>query len=165
MKKRYSLTFVVVACVVLLDQITKFFISSNMSVHDSFTVIDGLFNITYIRNTGAAFGFLANASPLVRSFFLIGVTIAVILLIIYYIWNIKAEEKFFTFPLSLILGGAVGNLIDRVRFGDVIDFLDFYIVSYHWPAFNVADSAISIGAIILLFEVFKGKEETMCSKG
>ena len=100
-----------------------------------------------------------------RSFFLIGVTIAVILLIIYYIWKIKAEEKFFTFPLSLILGGAVGNLIDRLRFGDVVDFLDFYIVSYHWPAFNIADSAISIGAIILLFAIFKKKEETMCSKG
>jgi len=165
MKKRYSFTFTVVACVVLLDQVTKFFISSNMSVYDSFPVIDGLFNITYIRNTGAAFGFLASASPLVRSFFLIGVTIAVILLIICYIWKIKAEEKFFAFPLSLILGGAVGNLIDRVRFGDVVDFLDFYIISYHWPAFNIADSAISIGAVILLFEVFRKKEETMCSKG
>jgi len=165
MKKRYSFTFAVVACLVLLDQVTKFFISSNMCVHDSFPVIDGLFNITYIRNTGAAFGFFANASPVARSFFLIGVTIAVILLIIYYIWKIKAEEKFFTFPLSLILGGAVGNLIDRLRFGDVVDFLDFYIVSYHWPAFNIADSAISIGAIILLFAIFKKKEETMCSKG
>jgi len=165
MKKRYSFTFAVVACLVLLDQVTKFFISSNMCVHDSFPVIDGLFNITYIRNTGAAFGFLANASPMVRSFFLIGVTIAVILLIIYYIWKIKAEEKFFTFPLSLILAGAVGNLIDRVRFGDVVDFLDFYISSYHWPAFNIADSAISIGAIILFFEVFRKKEEKTCSDG
>jgi len=165
MKKKYSFTFAVVACLVLLDQVTKFFISSNMSLHDSFPVIDGLFNITYIRNTGAAFGFLANASPMVRSFFLIGVTIAVILLIIYYIWKIKAEEKFFTFPLSLILAGAVGNLIDRVRFGDVVDFLDFYISSYHWPAFNIADSAISIGAIILFFEVFRKKEEKTCSDG
>ena len=165
MKKKYSFTFAVVACLVLLDQVTKFFISSNMSLHDSFPVIDGLFNITYIRNTGAAFGFLANASPVARSFFLIGVTIAVILLIIYYIWKIKAEEKFFTFPLSLILAGAVGNLIDRVRFGDVVDFLDFYISSYHWPAFNIADSAISIGAIILFFEVFRKKEEKTCSDG
>ncbi len=158
MRKRYSFTFAVVACVVLLDQVTKIFISSNMSLYESFPVIDGLFNITYIRNTGAAFGFLADASPAFRSFFLIGVTIAVILLIMFYICKIKAEEKFFTFPLSLILGGAVGNLIDRLRSGDVIDFLDFYIRSYHWPAFNIADSAISIGAIILIFEVFKKKE-------
>ncbi len=149
------------ALVVPLDQITKFYISSSMSLHDSFPVIDGLFNITYVRNTGAAFGFLAKASPMIRCTFLIAVTVAVILLIIYYIWKVRDEEKLFIFPLSLILGGAVGNLIDRVRFGDVIDFLDFYIGSYHWPAFNVADSAISIGAIILIFEVLKGKGKSM----
>lgn len=158
MKKRCSFTFAVVACIVFLDQITKFFISSNMSLYESFPVIDGLFNMTYIRNTGAAFGFLADASPAFRSFLLIGVTVAVILLIMYYIWKMSAEEKFFVFPLSLILGGAVGNLIDRVRFGDVIDFLDFYISSYHWPAFNIADSAVSVGAVILLFKVFKKKK-------
>ena len=161
MKKRYTLPFVVMALVVPLDQITKFYISSSMSLHDSFPVIDGLFNITYVRNTGAAFGFLAKASPMIRCTFLIAVTVAVILLIIYYIWKVRDEEKLFIFPLSLILGGAVGNLIDRVRFGDVIDFLDFYIGSYHWPAFNVADSAISIGAIILIFEVLKGKGKSM----
>ena len=161
MERRHIIPFVVMALVVPLDQITKFYISSSMSLHDSFPVIDGLFNITYVRNTGAAFGFLAKASPMIRCTFLIAVTVAVILLIIYYIWKIKAEEKLFVFPLSLILGGAVGNLIDRVHFGYVIDFLDFYIGSYHWPAFNVADSAISIGAIILIFEVLKGKKESM----
>ena len=161
MERRHIIPFVVMALVVPLDQITKFYISSSMSLHDSFPVIDGLFNITYVRNTGAAFGFLAKASPMIRCTFLIAVTVAVILLIIYYIWKIKAEEKLFVFPLSLILGGAVGNLIDRVHFGYVIDFLDFYIGSYHWPAFNVADSAISIGAIILIFEVLKGKGKSM----
>ena len=165
MEKRHIIPFIVTALVVPLDQITKFYISSSMSLHGSFPVIDGLFNITYIRNTGAAFGFLAKASPIIRSTFLIAVTIAVILLIVYYIFKIKDEEKFYSFPLSLILAGAVGNLIDRVRFGDVVDFLDFYIGSYHWPAFNVADSAISIGAVILIFEVLKKKEGKIRSDG
>ncbi|MBE9546522.1 MAG: lipoprotein signal peptidase [Proteobacteria bacterium] len=165
MKKRHIFPFAVAAFVVLLDQITKFYISSSMSVYDSTPVIDGFFNITYVRNAGAAFGFLAKASPMIRSLFLIGVTIAVILLIIYYIWKIKAEEKLFVLPLSLILGGAVGNLIDRIRFGEVIDFLDFYIGSCHWPAFNVADSAISVGAIILVFEMFRKKDKKIRSDG
>jgi len=165
MKKRYTFSFIVTAFIVFLDQITKFYINSSMSVHDSFPIIEGLFNITYVRNTGAAFGFLAKASPMFRSTFLIAVTAIIILLIIFYIGRGRVEEMPHDFPLSLILGGAVGNLIDRVRFGEVIDFLDFYIGSHHWPAFNVADLAISVGAIILVFAVFKKKERKVRSNG
>jgi len=156
LKKTYAYFFIVAALVVLLDQITKCYINSNVSIYGSLPVVEGLFNITHVRNTGAAFGFLAGAAPVFRCFFLIAVTVAAIFLIIFYVWKIKAEEVFFNFSLSLILGGAVGNLIDRVRLGEVIDFLDFYVGSYHWPAFNVADSAISVGAVILVFSIFKG---------
>ena len=129
-----------------------------MFLHDSFPVIDGFFNITYIRNPGAAFGFLADSSHVFRFIFFVAIAIIAILLILFLIKKAKDEELVFTFSLSLILGGAVGNLIDRVRFGEVIDFLDFYIASYHWPAFNMADTAISCGAIVLLFEMFKRKK-------
>jgi signal peptidase II len=156
LKKTYAYFFIVAALVVLLDQSTKCYITSNVSIHDTLSVVDGLFNITHVRNTGAAFGFLACAAPVFRSIFLIAVTVAAIFLIIFYVWKLKTEEIFFNFSLSLILGGAVGNLIDRVRLGEVIDFLDFYVGPYHWPAFNVADSAISVGAVILIFSIFKG---------
>ncbi len=137
-----------------------------MRLHETIPVIQGLFSITYVRNPGAAFGFLADASPLFRSIFFVAVTVLAIILVVHYIWKSRAEEPFLTFALSLILSGAVGNLIDRVRFGEVIDFLDVYIGSYHWPAFNVADSAISVGAVILFIELTRrGRERQTGSKG
>ena len=140
----------------LLDFITKAYISSTMFLHESFVVIGGFLNITHVRNPGAAFSFLADAPPVFRFVFFVTVTVLAIILVLTYITRSKIEEPFMTFALSLILSGAVGNLIDRVRFGEVIDFIDVYIGSHHWPAFNVADSAISVGAVILLLEMFRG---------
>lgn len=157
LKKKYLLFFVTTVPVILLDQITKAYISSTMSAHESFAVIEGFFNITYIRNPGAAFGFLAGVSPVFRYVFFLSVAMAALLLILYYIW--KSKELPLIFSLSLISAGAVGNLIDRIRFGEVIDFLDLYIGSYHWPAFNVADSAISTGAAILILIILKRRKE------
>ncbi|MEA3470839.1 MAG: signal peptidase II, partial [Thermodesulfobacteriota bacterium] len=137
------------------DQFLKAYIGATMNLHESIPLIEGYFNITYVKNPGAAFGFLSNASPQFRSLFLITVTVIAIVLILYFISKSTAKEVFLTFSLSLILGGAVGNLIDRIRFGEVTDFLDFYISSYHWPAFNVADSAISLGALVLVVEIFR----------
>jgi len=153
LNKKYLLLGVTTGLILLLDQITKFYVDSSMRLHETIPVIQGLFSITYVRNPGAAFGFLADASPLFRSIFFVAVTILAIILVVHYIWKSKAEEPFLTFALSLILSGAVGNLIDRVRLGEVIDFLDVYIGSYHWPAFNVADSAISVGAVIVFIEI------------
>ena len=154
-KKRYAFFFIILVAVLTLDQWTKFYIDSVMSLHDSFPLIKGLFNITYVRNPGAAFGFLANASPAFRSIFFISVTVIAIVLILYFVAKNRRADLLLISSLSLILSGAVGNLIDRVRFGEVIDFLDVYLGSYHWPAFNVADSAISIGAVLLILEMFK----------
>jgi signal peptidase II len=162
LNKKYILLGVTTGLILLLDQITKFYVDSSMRLHESIPVIQGLFSITHVRNPGAAFGFLADASPLFRAIFFVAVTVLAIILVVHYIWKSRAEEPRLTFALSLILSGAVGNLIDRVRLGEVIDFLDVYIGSTHWPAFNVADSAISVGAVILFIEITRrgGKRQT-----
>ncbi len=159
MKKKYIILLATVAAVVPLDFATKAYISSTMFLHESFAVISGFFNITYVRNPGAAFSFLADAPPVFRLYFFVTVTVFAMALIVYHIVRTKYEEPLMTFGLSLILSGALGNLIDRVRSGEVIDFIDVYIKSYHWPAFNVADSAITVGAFLLLLEVFRGKKK------
>ncbi len=132
---------------------------ARFSLHESLSVIPGFFDLTYVRNPGAAFGFLAQASPAFRSFFFSAVAVVAVFLILYFIIRHKEGTLLQTTALSLISGGALGNLLDRVRFGEVVDFLDFYVGSYHWPAFNVADSAISVGACLLLYEIFRKKEK------
>lgn len=159
MNKKFLLLGVTTGLIVILDQITKYYVDASMRLHESIPVIDGLFSITHVRNPGAAFGFLADASPVFRAIFFVAVTVLAIFLVLHYIWKSRAEEPRLTFALSLILSGAVGNLIDRVRLGEVIDFLDVYIGAYHWPAFNVADSAISVGAVILLIEIIRGGKD------
>ncbi len=159
MKKKYLILLSTVAVTVLLDIITKAYIDSTMSLHESVVVIRGFFNITYVRNPGAAFSFLASASPGFRSVFFLTVTVLAIILVLYYIVKSKADEPLMIFALSLILSGALGNFIDRVRLGEVIDFIDVYISTYHWPAFNVADSAITVGAFLMLFVLFKRPKE------
>jgi signal peptidase II len=159
LKKKYIILFATVAVVVLFDFLTKACISSSMSLHDSFVVVGGFLNITYVRNPGAAFSFLADAPAIFRAIFFMTVTVLAIILVLYYIAKSKIEEPIMIFSLSLILSGAVGNLIDRVRFGEVVDFIDVYISSYHWPAFNVADSAITVGAAIMILELTRGRKK------
>jgi signal peptidase II len=162
LRKRNILFLAATFLVILLDQATKAWIISTMRLYDSFVVIGGFFNITHVRNPGAAFGFLAAAPPMFRYTFFIVVTVAAILLILHYLRISRIESPSLVSALALILAGAVGNLIDRVRFGEVVDFLDVYIVSYHWPAFNVADSAITVGAailIVVLLQKRKGRTE------
>jgi len=157
LSKKHGIFLITLLLVVGLDQISKMYVSSVMSLYASYPVIDGFFNITYIRNPGAAFGFLANAAPVFRSLFLIVMSAAAIVMILWFLAKNKSAGRLLTFALALILGGAVGNLLDRIRFGSVVDFLDFYIASWHWPAFNVADSAISVGAVLLILEMFRRK--------
>ncbi len=159
MKKNDVIFFITAAAVILLDQATKYLIDSGMSIGDSFPVIQGLFNITYVRNPGAAFGIFAKSPEIFRTVFLIAVTSAAMILILYYIRMNRGRESLLNLALSLIFGGAIGNLIDRIRFGEVIDFLDFYVGAHHWPAYNVADSAISTGAVLLLLAMIWKKGE------
>jgi signal peptidase II len=158
MQKKNVVFLLTVVLLVILDQVTKYFIHTDMSLHESIPVIPGFFSITYIRNPGAAFGFLAGASPTFRYVFFIGITIAAIGLILHYLQTYAAGDHLLTISLGMILSGAVGNLIDRVRFGEVIDFLDVYLGTAHWPAFNIADSAISVGAFILFIHLIRQKK-------
>ena len=158
MQKKNVIFLLTVAVLIVIDQVTKYFIHTGMALHDTIPVIPGFFSITYIRNPGAAFGFLAGASPTFRYVFFIGVTLAAIGLILHYLRTYAADDQLLTISLGMILSGAVGNLIDRVRFGEVIDFLDVYLGTSHWPAFNVADSAISVGAFILFIHLIRQKK-------
>ena len=163
--KKMNLTFLgIVMGVVVLDQITKLWIDAAMALHASFPVIDGFFNITYVRNPGAAFGFLAGAPPFFRTLFFLAVTVAAIVLILYYLYKTPSRGPFLTISLALILAGALGNMIDRVRLGEVIDFLDVYLGTAHWPAFNVADSAICVGAVVLFWVMVNQDKEERASK-
>ena len=153
--QRYKLLIFVAAIVVILDQFTKAVITNYFILHQSIEVIRGLFNITYIRNPGAAFGILRDVSGTFRTIFLTGISCTALIIIFFVYRNIKDTASRIAF--SLIAGGAFGNLIDRIRFGEVIDFLDFYIGRYHWPAFNVADSAITVGVFIAVLFLYRNK--------
>jgi len=152
--RRNIIVFILGAAVIIaLDQITKNAITSRFLMHESYAVINGFFNLVYVMNPGAAFGFLASASATFRYVFFIGITCLAIVLIIYYLVKSKPGNIVTVLSLALIFAGAVGNLIDRIRFGAVGDFLDVYIGTWHWPAFNVADSAITVGAILMIWEM------------
>ncbi len=143
--------------VVILDQITKAVVIKSLLLYESVPVISGCFNLTHILNPGGAFGIFAQQSPGIRKFFFIIVSSCVALAILWFYRQAAKEYLFLSIGLAAIFGGAVGNLIDRFRFGKVVDFLDFYIGSYHWPAFNVADSAISIGMAVFLYHILFNK--------
>jgi signal peptidase II len=160
-RKSLLIFFLTAGLVILLDQLTKCYVGSSFQLYESVPVISGFFNLTYIRNPGAAFGFLSNTSPFFRGAFFSLVTLVAAGLILYYLLHNKIEDLWLLIPLAFILAGALGNLADRYRFGEVIDFLDVYIGPYHWPAFNVADSAISIGALFLIVDMLKRRNEEL----
>jgi len=153
MKRAHYLT--VSALVVLLDAMTKWIVAARIDLHDSITVIPNLFQIVHVRNSGAAFGIGANAeSQFVPLILNIG-AIAVFCVVVVYALRTSLNDRVLQIGLHLILGGAIGNLVDRFRFGYVVDFLDFYVREHHWPAFNIADSAICIGIGLLFFDMRK----------
>lgn len=136
--------------VVAADQLSKLWIIDVFQLYESREIIPGLFNLVYVVNPGAAFSMFADVdSPWRHYFFLIIGCIAVVGLTIAYM-KFKVENKYYYLPIGLIVGGALGNMIDRIRLGSVVDFLDIYFGNYHWPAFNVADSAICVGAVLFI---------------
>lgn len=134
----------------ILDQLTKYLVVQNMEVSQSIPIIPQIFHLTFVKNVGAAFGILANRIP----FFII-VGVAAIILIILFYFKLKAENRLLRIALALVLGGALGNLLDRVRLGYVVDFFDFRI----WPVFNVADCAIVIGMVLVIWEILRNPEQ------
>jgi signal peptidase II len=142
------------AVVIVLDQISKQWVIHAFSYREVLPVAP-YFNLTLVYNPGAAFSFLAGADGWQREFFAAIAVIASAVMV--YLLRKHPRQKLFCLALSLILGGALGNLWDRLTIGQVVDFLDFYIDEYHWPAFNVADSAITVGAVLLVWDGFKQK--------
>jgi signal peptidase II len=144
--------FSLAGLIILLDQFTKYLVET---LRPNMVVIPGFFNLTYIKNTGAAFGIFQG-----KQFFLIGVSLLAIGLFLFLLLREREEKTGFLLALTLILGGTCGNLIDRIRSGEVIDFLLFYIKQYQWPAFNIADSAISVGVgMLILVTLLESREE------
>ena len=136
--------------IILVDQLTKLHIMQNMRLHESIPIVPNLFSLTYIRNPGAAFGLLAGSSNAFRMVFFGLTPLFALVLLGTILYRMPEREWMGRLSVSAILGGAIGNLIDRLRYGEEIDFLDVYIDNYHWPAFNVADSAITVGVIFLI---------------
>jgi signal peptidase II len=157
LKNKYLQAGSIAGIVLVLDQITKYIVERRISLHDVMTVIPGFFNLTHVRNKGAAFGILSGLPESWRSAFFIMITIIAVAAIIILI--IKTHERLSVYAFSLIAGGAVGNVIDRIRYGEVVDFIQWYVKSYYWPSFNVADSAISIGVALLAVEMLFGKRQ------
>ncbi|MFP4083668.1 MAG: signal peptidase II [Desulfonatronovibrio sp.] len=157
MSLKYKIVFVLGGIILFLDQATKLWIQNTIPLWESRTIIPGLFDLVHVLNKGAAFGFLAELEGNMQTYFFIAVTGLAIVLIVHLLRTVHREDTYLFTALGLILGGALGNLIDRIRLGMVIDFLDFYFREHHWPAFNVADMAISAGAILLLVSFYKKK--------
>lgn len=149
---KFKYIFLIAWCTfsVALDQLTKLYVHTHFQLSESITVIPNYFNITYVRNPGAAFGFLAETNPQFRELFFLSIPPIVMLIIFFILRGVSDKDRWQVFALSSIFGGAIGNYIDRIRFRYVIDFLDFhYQGKYSWPAFNIADSAIVLGVTIL----------------
>jgi signal peptidase II len=155
---------VISAAVILLDLWTKSLVLARIDLHEAIPIIPNFFQLVHVRNTGAAFGIGANASSEVVPIFLNVGAIAVFCVVVVYALRSAVTDRVLQVGLHLILGGAIGNLIDRFRFGWVVDFLDVYATwggrEHHWPAFNVADSAICIGIVLLFFDMRKKPEES-----
>lgn len=150
-EKKYFVLAVFSALIVALDQLTKMYIHTRFELGDFTVVIPNYFNITYVRNTGAAFGLMRDVHETFRSLFFLSMPPIAMITILAILRGVPSSDRIQVVALSSIFGGAIGNYIDRIRFGYVIDFLDFHWRNtYSWPAFNIADSAIVVGVSVLV---------------
>jgi len=149
--------YLIAAVVLLMDRISKLLIQRNIQLHDSIVVLPGFFRLTHVQNRGAAFGLGAESPSEWTAAMLIVFSIAALIVVSALLWRNSHRMSSTGVGLALIMGGALGNLWDRVVDRQVVDFLDFYVSNYHWPAFNVADSAIVVGALLLVTEILFSK--------
>ena len=154
---KYRVLIVVSIVTLILDQATKLYIAQTLSLHTMITVIENFFTITYLRNKGAAFGMLAS-SPWRLPFFILVSLIAVVVIVMI-IRKLRDDQKLAAFSLSLIFAGALGNLVDRISYGEVIDFIYVHWYEHYWPAFNVADSAICVGVFLLALDMIREERQ------
>lgn len=143
---------VLIATIIIVDQITKAIVQQKFFLGESIPIIQGFFSFTYVKNPGAAFGMLANSPDFIRTPLFFGLPVIACFWLMHLIWTTRHNNLLHCLSYSLILAGAVGNLIDRFSMNYVVDFLDFYWGSNHFPAFNVADSVITIAAILLIYD-------------
>lgn len=148
--------FLIVAAVIGIDRLTKWLVIRHLPEAHEIPVIPGLFQLSHWENTGAAFSMFADSSSPWRTLGLIGFAVAALLVVSFLLWKSGSTLNASTVSLALIMGGASGNLWDRVAKGTVTDFLDFYIGQHHWPPFNVADSAIVVGSLLLMWKIMLG---------
>ncbi len=158
-RKRSSLPglLIIAGLVLVVDQLSKFVIYHWLPLYDEITVIPGFFSIVHYQNPGGAFGIFADTQHAFRHIFFMGVSVLALGLVFYFYRSTPRTHRFLSTGFALIFGGAVGNMVDRFRLGQVVDFLDVYVNGWHWPAFNVADSAITIGIGIFVFHLLFGK--------
>jgi len=159
---RRVLSFGLAAVIVVLDRLTKWWVESYLDLWDSINVIPGFFNLVHIQNRGMVFGLMSDSPGPWRTVLLIGVAGVVLVLVAIMIWtmpkHLARHQRLTPLCLGLILGGAIGNLYDRIIRRSVTDFLDFYIGDYHWYVFNIADSAITVGAILMALELLRAPQ-------
>jgi signal peptidase II len=156
MKGKWALTLVPALVVIVLDQLTKAMVLARMDLHESMPIVDGFFALTYVRNTGAAFGIFAGHDSAFRVPALLAVAGLALGVLLWFVRTVPADRKIVIAACGAVLGGAIGNMIDRAAYGEVIDFFDVYLGTWHWPAFNIADAAITCGVIILCLDALKG---------
>jgi signal peptidase II len=150
----------IVAAVVALDQVTKTLVDRLLELHESRSILPGLVSLTYVRNRGAAFGIFSDADVPYQAALFSVISLLALLAIAVYALRLPSRDRLPQTALALVMGGALGNLIDRSLHGYVIDFVDVYYRHHHWPAFNVADSCISIGVCLLLLDIMRSPAET-----
>jgi signal peptidase II len=159
MRRTDVVGIVLVLLMVALDQCTKQLVESALALHESVPVVDSFFRLTYVRNTGAAFGLFSSAAPSLASVALTLFSLAAIVILTFLWIRARRASALYIAAIALILGGAVGNLVDRLLRGEVIDFIDLYWDGYHWPAFNLADSAITVGVFLFIIQMVFQKEQ------
>ena len=157
MKNKYVLLFFVSGVLIVMDQYTKLMVSLHIPLNYSVKVVEGFFSFTHIRNSGVAFGLFANQQSEYKALMFIAISTIAIIAILVIFHQTPKEKKMVQTGLILIFSGAIGNLIDRILHGEVIDFVDFFINRHHFPAFNIADSCITVGVIMMVIDLFFGE--------
>ncbi len=156
--KKISLFLLLILVIVVVDQASKIYVFNHFYLGESVPVIDGFFNLTYVKNPGAAFGFGGSFSNWIRYTLFLALPVVACIWLAYLLFKSVTGPLIMTYAYALILGGAIGNLIDRFRLDYVVDFFDFYIGKHHFATFNVADSAISIAAGLIILDFFLQKK-------
>ena len=160
MKNRYTVSFTITFVVLALDQISKYFVRQLLPLNHSVEVVRDFLNLVHVQNPGIIFGILSRSTYKLTTYLLITVSLVAITFLLLFLRSLKDRDLVLFIAISLILGGAIGNLVDRIAFEKVIDFIDFHWRTYHWPAFNLADSAITIGMVILVIQVLSDETNT-----